>query len=405
MSAKPTIALSRWGDQIGANLVAPTSGERDLGFQAGTPASAGKVNYEINQLYQWALWLSDGDCAFHNLSATGTLQATGATTLNSGLTVPTGQAVNLNGTTTLTVGGALSANGNLSVSGSTTVGNLTIGNVVSGLSVFDQSSIGGQSISFSPRTFTADSTTDRIALTGHGRSQGDGPFRVSNSGGALPGGLASATDYWISSVIDADHFLVATSFVGAMNGIFVDITTNGTGTQTITSNFAIHPANLTVDGKVTANHFAGESQTWRFGVSNAVILASGASIVVNGTSSMPSITLGTTSGSSILPITTIEYAIPGKLITGWGVRLSKTSSGTISAKLHRVDQTINTFATAAPQIGSTQSFTGSDGGANTDLHESGLSIAYLSDRTYFIELIGSGTTGDSVIGWYFVVTT
>lgn len=60
MASKPNAALSRWADQLGANLISPTSGERDLGFQAGTPAASGKVNWQINQLYLWALYLSDG---------------------------------------------------------------------------------------------------------------------------------------------------------------------------------------------------------------------------------------------------------------------------------------------------------------------------------------------------------
>lgn len=151
MSSKPTIALSRWADTISAILTTPASGLRDTGFVGGTIIDEGTVNYEINQLYQWALWLSDGDCAFHNLSATGTLGVTGATTLtgaltaNGGIIVPTGQAVALNGSTTLTVGtgavtfgGLVTASAGIAVptgqavtlNGSTTLavgGNATVG--------------------------------------------------------------------------------------------------------------------------------------------------------------------------------------------------------------------------------------------------------------------------------------
>lgn len=151
MSTKPTIALARWADQVGANVVEPTSGERDTGFQAGTPAASGKVNALWFHHYEWARWLDDGDCAFHNLSATGTFGVTGATTLTGSLTasggiiVPTGQAVALNGNTTLTVGtgavtfgGIVNANAGIAVptgqavtlSGSTTLSvgsNATVG--------------------------------------------------------------------------------------------------------------------------------------------------------------------------------------------------------------------------------------------------------------------------------------
>lgn len=85
MASKPTIALARWADTISAILTTIPSGLRDTGFVGGTIIDEGTVNYEINQLYQWALWLSDGDCAFHNLSATGTLGVTGTTTLTGAL--------------------------------------------------------------------------------------------------------------------------------------------------------------------------------------------------------------------------------------------------------------------------------------------------------------------------------
>lgn len=115
MSAKPNISQARWADQGGANIVEPGSTERDAGFQPSIPISSGRVNALFFHHYEWDKWLDDGDCAFHNLSATGTLGVTGASTLaaitasglitaSAGIVVPTGQAVALNGTATLTVG-------------------------------------------------------------------------------------------------------------------------------------------------------------------------------------------------------------------------------------------------------------------------------------------------------------
>ncbi len=192
MASKPLIALARWADQIGANLVPPTSGERDLGFGNGSVASSGKVNTELNQLYQWALYLSDG-----NLSGDHTI-----------------------------------------------AGNLTVG---------------PSALTFTDFTFTADSTTDQLAATGNPLQTGDGPVRTSNSGGALPGGLAAATDYyWIK--VDADHGRAATSRANALAGVFIDITSNGTGTQTLQhqtgttrANDAEVTRNLQVDGVVTTS--------------------------------------------------------------------------------------------------------------------------------------------------------
>lgn len=92
--------------------------------------------------------------------------------------------------------------------------------------------VGGQLLSFTDFTYTADNTTDQIAHTAHGLETGDGPVRTSNSGGGLPGGLAAATDYYFIKV-DADHGRVSTSRANALAGTYINITSNGTGTQTL----------------------------------------------------------------------------------------------------------------------------------------------------------------------------
>jgi len=82
-------------------------------------------------------------------------------------------------------------------------------------------------------TFTATAATDLLTKTQHGFETGDGAENVSNSGGALPGGLVAATPYYAIK-IDDDNFKLATSLTNAYLGVAIDITTNGTGTQTIT---------------------------------------------------------------------------------------------------------------------------------------------------------------------------
>lgn len=84
-------------------------------------------------------------------------------------------------------------------------------------------------------TFTADNTTETFTSVAHGMTSGDGPFRVSNSGGALPAGLAVDTDYWVITVT-ADTFQLATSKANALAGTELLITTDGTGTQTLRRN-------------------------------------------------------------------------------------------------------------------------------------------------------------------------
>lgn len=83
------------------------------------------------------------------------------------------------------------------------------------------------------QTFTADNTTDTCTATAHTYKTTDGPVRVSSSGG-LPAGLAAGTDYWIIRA-SANTFKLATSIANALAGTAVNITTNGTGTQTISA--------------------------------------------------------------------------------------------------------------------------------------------------------------------------
>lgn len=81
-------------------------------------------------------------------------------------------------------------------------------------------------------TFTATHATETFTAASHGLRTGDGPFRVSNSGGALPTGLAADTDYWIIRV-DANDFKLAETRALAFAGTPVAISANGTGTHTL----------------------------------------------------------------------------------------------------------------------------------------------------------------------------
>lgn len=78
--------------------------------------------------------------------------------------------------------------------------------------------------------FTAVAATDICTAAAHGASTG-WAIQVSNSGGGLPAGLAAATTFWMI-VLDVNTFKLATSYANALAGTAIDITTNGTGTQT-----------------------------------------------------------------------------------------------------------------------------------------------------------------------------
>lgn len=87
-------------------------------------------------------------------------------------------------------------------------------------------------------TFTAVAATDLITPASGAPTfvNADGPFRLTNSGGSLPTGLSTGTDYWL--VYDASTagvtYKFATSKSNAIAGTTVDITTTGSGTHTMT---------------------------------------------------------------------------------------------------------------------------------------------------------------------------
>jgi hypothetical protein len=81
-------------------------------------------------------------------------------------------------------------------------------------------------------TFTGEADDNLLTKVAHGLLTGDGPVRVANSGGALPTGLAAATDYYVIKA-DADTFSLATTRENAWAGTAIDLTGDGSGTQTL----------------------------------------------------------------------------------------------------------------------------------------------------------------------------
>lgn len=104
--------------------------------------------------------------------------------------------------------------------------------VVSGAAGAFRGTPDGSPLVFADAVFTAANATEIFTSAAHGLQTGDGPFQVSNAGGALPAGLAAATDYWVIR-IDANTFYLATSRALALAGTHLLITSDGTGVQTM----------------------------------------------------------------------------------------------------------------------------------------------------------------------------
>lgn len=196
MATKPSVADSRWavdGSDVDAtNIATPSGSQRDTGWVLNQVPPSSVENYLNNRAYRWFKYLSDG---------------------------------------------ALS--GNHTVDGSLQPASLTVG---------------GLPVTFTSHTFTASSTTEELTVTAHGLATGDGPLQVSNSGGALPSPLVAATNYY-AIVTGSNTFKLATSRLNALNGIAIDLTTNGTGTNSIVGVSATRAGNGTITGDLDATRF------------------------------------------------------------------------------------------------------------------------------------------------------
>lgn len=308
MSAKPLIAAARWADGVFADKTAPTSGDRDIGFQEGDAANQSFMNELLFQYYQWALYVSDGvfsgdvalsgsltvggqlvtfvDFTYTADSTTDRLTRTAHGLLtgygpvrstNSGGALPSGIVAGVdyfvirvdadhiqlaasradalagfaldfltNGTGTQTL---------VHQTGATLPTDAVVSKTlaVTGAASLGSARVGGAAFAFPIQVFTANSGTDQLGVDGHGLQTGWGPMRVSNSGGALPAGLLAATDYWVIRV-NSGKFSLASSFANAMAGTAIDLTTAGTGTNSIVAGTTpVQAGSQTVHGSLTVD--------------------------------------------------------------------------------------------------------------------------------------------------------
>lgn len=268
MASKPTIALARWADTLSAIVTAPTSGLRDTGFVGGTIIDEGTVNWEINQFYQWALYISDG-------ALSGDISTTGALT------------------------------------------------------------VGAQLLSFTDFTFTADSSTDQLAATAHGLHTGDGPVHVSNVGGALPSPLVAGVDYY-AILVDTGHLQLAASRDCAIEGLPIDLLSNGTGTQTLQHQAGTTritdttvSRTLSVGGAATLHDVTVGGEVFTFGSTMFVANATTDTLAIDN---HPFRT-----GSGPLRVTNSGGALPSPLVAGTDYWAIRSNSGKFSLATSRAN--------------------------------------------------------------------
>ena len=116
-----------------------------------------------------------------------------------------------------------------------------------------------------------DTAADTLTFTAHGLETGDGPFNFGTTS-ALPGGLSAfATPYWLIKV-DADKVKVATSLANAYAGTAVDLTSSGSGTNTMSDTATTTRG---IDGRFV--YQATQTETNHDGVESEVFVDSGSS--------------------------------------------------------------------------------------------------------------------------------
>ena len=83
------------------------------------------------------------------------------------------------------------------------------------------------------QTVTFTNASELVNLTTHGFADGQGPFLLSNAGGALPPELDNITPYWFK-INDADSFTLHLNEADGVSGSNpVAFSTDGTGVHTI----------------------------------------------------------------------------------------------------------------------------------------------------------------------------
>lgn len=151
-------------------------------------------------------------------------------------------------------------------------------------------------------TFVAanvNTATDTITITAHGFATGQ-VCTLTNSGGALPAGLAGATSYYII-VLTANTFQLASSLALATAGTPVDITGAGTGTQTVVLT-ALAGASLQLQKSLDGTNYYndGSAQT---------VSASGAFLFENSAPCVPYFRLRFIMTSGSVTVTSSAYGV------------------------------------------------------------------------------------------------
>lgn len=141
------------------------------------------------------------------------------------------------------------------------------------------------------KTFTADASTDQITISGITQEWDYTVVQFTNSGGSLPAGLSTSTNYYLR-YISSGVYKVATSLANAAAGTYVNITGAGTGTHTaVSTNIGTIKATtkderwgrvfaLDENNRVWSSQIPGGTKKWMLVVGNTLTNGAGNGIAV-----------------------------------------------------------------------------------------------------------------------------
>jgi hypothetical protein len=171
-------------------------------------------------------------CLFHSTGnpAAGTLGAVGTNLAFHPLTDQSTGALTLGGAVSPDTKHILNASG-FSAASTTMPAVFMLVDLLGWYPVTTTTTTGNQAL-INSKTFTAANATDLLTFSGWD-IQSFMCCQVSNSGGGLPAGLSAATNYFTIRQ-SATTIKLASSMANAIAGTAIDITSDGTGTQTLT---------------------------------------------------------------------------------------------------------------------------------------------------------------------------
>lgn len=285
---------------------------------------------------------------------------------------------------------------------------VTVNGLVSGGDVL----VGNQLLAFTDFTYTANATTDQLTKTTHGLQTGDGPVRTSNSGGALPSPLLAATDYYVIRD-DANNFRMATTRANSLAGTSINLTTAGSGTNTLNHQAGTTRVNdaevtrtLTVDGTLIVNGSAKIAATYTYTGSSGVEQVPDITKVTRSGARMTVLSGSTRTGSNgiIFPLILPVGFVINKVTLSYNKAVD-AAQVTLSVGVDDLDVTgPNGVATLINDVSgnpSTGFINASSGllavnGAGHPLGTTG-SMTIRADRTYWLLLEVIASAGNTVV--------